>query len=105
MGQRRSALSSKKNMKTLRCLVMAATAMAALNATAANPKSYQLVGQIVSISDNTIVVQKGDSKYELSRKTKTKGADKVKVGDSVTVTYHMVAEKVDSKDAAAKGDK
>ena len=85
-------------MKNLRRLLLVASVLPALHVCAASTtKTYQVTGQIVSINDNVIVVQKGEAKYELSRKTKTKGAEKAKVGDTVTITYHMVAEKLETK--------
>ncbi|HTI68385.1 MAG TPA: hypothetical protein VMF06_00335 [Candidatus Limnocylindria bacterium] len=87
-------------MKNLHRLLLVATALPVLHLCAAAPKSYQLSGQIVAIDENIIVIQKGESKFEVSRKTKTKGVEKAKVGDTVTLTYHMVAEKVETKDGA-----
>ena len=85
-------------MKNLRRFLLVASVLPALHVCAATTtKTYQVTGQIVSINEEIIVVQKGDAKYELSRKTKTKGVEKAKVGETVTITYHMVAEKVEPK--------
>jgi hypothetical protein len=85
-------------MKNLCRLVLLATLLSTLHVSAASTaKTYQVTGKIVSVTAELIVVQKGDTKYELSRKTKTKGLEKAKVGDTVTVTYHMVAETVEAK--------
>ena len=84
-------------MKNLHRLLLVSTVLPIIHVCAAAPKSYQVTGQIVSLNESVIVVQKGEAKFELSRKTKTKGAEKAKVGDNVTITYHMVAEKVEPK--------
>lgn len=66
-------------------------------------KNYQVTGQIVEITDTSIVVQKNDEKWELARKKSTKGAASLKVGDKVTIYYHMVADEVLAKPAGKTG--
>ena len=63
-----------------------------------------MTGPVIEVTESSITVQKDDQKWELARDKKTKGGAKVKVGDKVTVYYRMVAEEVESKDAA-KSDK
>ena len=77
----------------LGCLLLAST----LNAAAA--KSYQVTGPVLSVSDTTVVVQKGDEKWEIAGDKTTLGA--IKVGDKVTIMYQMVAKKVEVKAAPA----
>ncbi len=85
-------------MKNLRRLLLVATLLPMLHLSAASTaKTYQITGQVVSVTESLIVIQKGETKYELSRKTKTKGVEKAKVGDTITITYHMVAEAVEPK--------
>jgi hypothetical protein len=76
-------------LSLLGCLLVAST----LNAAVA--KSYQVTGPVLSISDNTVVVQKGDEKWEIAADKTTLGT--AKVGDKVTIMYQMVAKKVDVK--------
>jgi len=62
--------------------------------------SYQVTGPVLSVTDKSIVVQKGDEKWEIAKDTSTqiKGGD-IKVGDKVTVKYKMTAVSVEVKDA------
>jgi len=63
-------------------------------------ESYQVTGPVLSVTDNTIVVQKGKEKWEVSKDaaTQTKGGD-VKVGSKVTIKYRMTAMTIEVKDA------
>ena len=54
-----------------------------------------------SISDTSIVVQKGERPWEVGRDASTKGADSLKVGDKVTIHYTMTAVVVEPKAAKA----
>jgi hypothetical protein len=65
---------------------------------AAAAKSYQITGTVLSVSDTTLVVQKGNEKREISG-DKTAFAE-AKVGDKVTVYYTMVAKSVEIKAGA-----
>src|SRR5689334_18231790 len=58
-------------------------------ALAASAKKYQVTGPVVSIDDKTIVVQKGDEKWEIDRTADTKLDGTPKVGSKVTVYYRM----------------
>ena len=71
--------------------------LAAVPAAMAGPKEYEVTGPIVSISDTSIVVQKGDRPWEVGRDASTKGADTLKVGDKVTIHYTMTAVVVEPK--------
>lgn len=64
---------------------------------AASAKTYQVTGPIVSLTDTTLVVQKGDEQWEIARDAKTKADGELKVGQKVTVQYRMVATNVDVK--------
>lgn len=91
--------------KLILALALAAVTSTSVHvAIAADAKSYQVTGPVVEVTDTTIVVQKGDDRWELARNKKTKGAADVKVGDKITVYYHMVATEVEKKDAKG-GDK
>lgn len=60
---------------------------------------YQVTGPVLSVTDNTIVVQKGDEKWELAKDTSTqvKGGD-ITVGAKVTVKYKMSATSIEVKE-------
>ena len=75
--------------------------LAAVPAAMAGPKEYEVTGPIVSISDTSIVVQKGDRPWEVGRDASTKGTDTLKVGDKVTIHYTMTAVVVEPKAAKA----
>ena len=65
----------------------------------AAPKDYQVTGPIVSMTDTTIVVKKGQEEWELSKEAALKPTDgsELKVGDKVTVHYTMAATTVEKK--------
>ena len=80
--------------------------LALVPAGVAAPKDYQVTGPILSITDTTIVVKKGEETWELSKDAALKPADgsELKVGDKVTVHYTMAATTIETKKApAAKG--
>ena len=67
--------------------------------------AYQVTGPVLEVTDTTIVVQKGNEKWEIARDKDTKGASAVKKGDRVTVDYRMTATSVEVKDAKAAAKK
>jgi hypothetical protein len=82
------------------CLALAASAMAA-----ALPKTYQVTGPVISVSDELIVVQKGSDRWEIGRDASTKVTGDLKVGAKVTIEYRMTATHVEAKPAAAADTK
>jgi hypothetical protein len=70
---------------------------------AAAPKSYQVTGPVLSVTNDVIVVQKGDDRWEVGRDAATKISGDLKVGAKVTIYYRMVATSVEVKSAVAKG--
>ncbi len=70
---------------------------------AAAPKTYQVTGPVLSVTDDMIVVQKGNDKWELARDANTKIQGDLKVGAKVTIQYRMTATSVEVKAATAKG--
>ena len=72
-------------------------------AQAESPKSYQVTGPVLELSDSMIVVQKGKERWEIARDSKTKMPADVQVGTKVTVMYTMTATEVEAK--ADKGAK
>jgi hypothetical protein len=93
-----------KTFKHLRVALIAACLLVAAT-TFAGPaiKTYQVTGPVLEVSDSMIVVQKNDEKWAVARDTNTKVNGDLKVGDKVTIEYHMVATTVEvKKDAKAK---
>ena len=66
---------------------------------AADRKSYQVTGPVLEITPTSIVVQKGNDRWELARDGKTKITGDLKVGSKVTIYYTMVAVEVEVKQA------
>jgi FKBP-type peptidyl-prolyl cis-trans isomerase (trigger factor) len=71
---------------------------------AESPKSYQVTGPVLEVTDSTITVQKGKEKWQLARDKETKAPADVKVGDKVTIEYTMSAKSIESK-GGAQGNK
>jgi len=69
---------------------------------AAGPKSYQVTGPVLEITDDVIIVQKGKDKWELSKSAATSVAGDLKVGAKVTIDYKMTAEKITVKEEKQK---
>jgi hypothetical protein len=65
------------------------------------PKKYQVTGKVLEVSDDLIVVQKDDEKWEIGRDKSTKVDGTLKVGQKVTIQYTMSAATVESKDEKA----
>jgi hypothetical protein len=68
----------------------------------AGPKTYQVTGPVLAVTDTSVTVQKGDDKWELARDGTTKITGELKVGAKVTIEYTMNAVGVEVKDGAAK---
>ena len=86
----------------LRIAVMAtALHLASIGAMAAeSAKTYQVTGPVLEVNEKTIVVQKGDERWEVARDDKTRVDGELKVGSKVTIHYRMLAVSVESKAAA-----
>src|SRR2546423_15650182 len=69
----------------------------------AKAKQYQVTGKVLEANEQMIVVQKGDEKWEIDRTSDLKIDGELKVGAKVTIHYHMIAGKVETKsDAGAE---
>jgi hypothetical protein len=77
-----------------------ALCLTAGTAFAAAPKTYQVTGPVLEVSDDLIVVQKGKEKWEIARTKDTKVNGDLKVGAKVTIEYRMTAATVEAKPAA-----
>ena len=69
---------------------------------AAPPKTYQVTGPVLALTDDTITVQKGTEKWEIARDASVKVDGDLKVGAKVTVEYTMTAKSVEAKADKAK---
>jgi hypothetical protein len=88
-----------------RSLIIAAVVVLALvvgAAFAAGPKTYQVTGPVLSVTNDVIVVQKGNDKWEVGRDANTKINGDLKVGARVTIQYRMIATTVDVKTDVVK---
>ena len=69
---------------------------------AAAPKTYQVTGPVLEVTNDMIVVQKGQDRWEIARDASTKVTGELKVGEKVTIEYRMTATSVEVKAATAK---
>jgi hypothetical protein len=53
------------------------------------------------LTDKSIVVQKGDERWEIARDENTKVKGELKVGEKVTIHYRMSATIIETKSAAS----
>ncbi len=81
--------------KSLSCVLV--TLALSLSAWAAPQTSYQVTGPVLELTESTIVVQKGDEKWELARTPDTKVTGALKVGSKVTINYTMSAKAITVK--------
>lgn len=77
--------------------VIAAITVASISLATAAPKAYQVTGPVLEVNESTIVVQKGNERWEIARDAKTKADGDVKVGDRVTIHYWMTAKEIELK--------
>jgi hypothetical protein len=77
-------------------LVLAALATPAV---AAQPKAYQVTGQVQDLTADVITVVKGTEKFEIARTADTKVTGDLKKGEKVTVEYRMTAATIEVKAA------
>lgn len=82
-------------MKTL--IAMTALTLS-LHAFAAAPKTYQVTGPVLEMTDTTITVQKGKEKWEIAKDAASKVTGELKVGSKVTIEYFMTAKSIEVKE-------
>ncbi len=68
-------------------------------------KTYQVTGPVLSVTDDAIVVQKGNEQWEIARDASTKVTGDLKVGAKVTIEYRMTATTVTVKEGKAASEK
>ena len=69
---------------------------------AAAVKTYQVTGPVLEVTNDMIVVHKGQDRWEIARDAATKVTGDLKVGAKVTIEYRMTATSVEVKPEAAK---
>lgn len=85
-----------KSLITLTLLTLSLSAFAA-------PKTYQVTGPVLEITNTSITVQKGKEKWEITKDASFVAPADLKVGSKVTVEYFMTAKSVEIKaDTKAK---
>jgi hypothetical protein len=80
-------------------VIIGAVLLVSAFAFAAGPKSYQVTGPILEITDDTITVQKGKENWEIARDKETKVTGELKKGSKVTIHYQMKAVDIEVKEA------
>jgi len=63
------------------------------------PKTYQVTGPVLELTNDMIVVKKGNDRWEIARNGDTKVTGDLKVGATVTIQYRMTATAIDVKAA------
>ena len=87
-----------KTFQTIPALVLTGALFFAFPAYAGpQAKTYQVTGPVLELTDSTIVVQKGEEKWQVARDASTKVAGDLKVGAKVTIQYRCVATEVEVK--------
>jgi hypothetical protein len=61
------------------------------------PDKYQVTGQVVSVTDQLLVLEKDKERFEIARDAGTKVTGEITVGAKVTVKYRMTATSVEVK--------
>ena len=64
----------------------------------AAPKTYQVTGPVLEVTDTTFTVQKGKEKWEIVRDASSKITGDLKVGSKVSVQYIMTAKEIEAKE-------
>jgi len=72
-------------MAGIACLLISGSAFAG------PPKTYQVTGPILEVTDTMIAVKKGTDRWEIARDANTKVTGDLKVGAKITITYTMTA--------------
>jgi len=80
--------------------LLAGAMLIAASASAADMKTYQVTGPVVSVTSDSIVVTKGKDNWTIAKDAETKGPE-VKPGDKVTIHYRMTATDIELKPAKA----
>jgi len=92
-----------KNLKSICAAALCgALLLGAPTVKAADVKTYQVTGPVLEVTPSLIAIQKGKDRWEIVRDPNLKMPADVKVGSKVTITYKMVAQDVEVKEAKGK---
>jgi hypothetical protein len=92
----------KKTILFAALAVMLAGTLVIAQTTPKLPKTYQVTGPVLELTDDVITVQKDKDKWELARTKDTKITGELKVGAKVTITYRMMAAGIEVRPEAKK---
>ncbi len=81
--------------KILALVVVLVLASFGLGYAFAAPKTYQVTGPVLELTADTIVVKKGNDRWEIARDSSTKVTGDLKVGAKVVIQYRMAAASID----------
>lgn len=56
------------------------------------PKSYQVTGPVLGLTDDVITIQKGTDKWEIGRNNETKVNGRSTIGSKATIQYRLAGE-------------
>ena len=91
-----------KRLLTIALLTsVTAAVLLAAPGVAVAPKTYQVTGPVLTVTNDMIAVQKGTDRWEIARDASTKVAGDLKVGAKVTVEYRMTATSAEVKTSTA----
>jgi hypothetical protein len=82
-------------------LFIASTMLLASVSAFAAPKTYQVTGPVLEVTDTSVTVQKGKEKWEIARDANSKVTGELKVGSKVTIQYYMTAKEIEAKEEKA----
>jgi hypothetical protein len=82
-------------------MLAAALTVLSSSAYAAKPNTYQVTGEVVALTDDTVTVLKGKEKFEMARTPESKVTGELKKGAKVTAEYRLTATTITVKDATA----
>ena len=80
-----------------RLLLAAAFLLVSSTALAEAPKTYQVTGPVLDVTDDMVVVEKGKEKWEIAKTAETKVEGELKKGAKVTIQYRMTAATIEVK--------
>ena len=89
--------SESTDMNIKSASIFAAAALALTSTATAAPKTYQVTGPVLEVTESMIAVQKGSERWEIARDASTKADGALKVGDKVTIKYSMTATQIEVK--------
>ena len=89
-------------MKLISALTAGAALLIATSAMAAGLKTYQATGQVLEVTNDAVVIQKGKEKWEIAKDQGTKISGDLKAGSKATVPYPMKAATIEAKAEAKK---